>query len=59
MSNLKPGEIYLLDGKKKVVIVKPHNRLLTKYVVEIPGQSVELVEQERLTPILQLQESNS
>lgn len=51
MANLKPGDQYLLDGKWKVFIVKPHNRLLTKYVVEIPGKSVELVEQHRLTPV--------
>lgn len=53
MANLKPGDKYLLDGKWEVVIVKPHNRLLTKYVVEIPGKSVELVEQGRLSPVPQ------
>ncbi len=49
MVNLNPGDKCLLDGKKEVVIVKPHNRQLTKYVVEIPGKSVEKVERHRLS----------
>jgi hypothetical protein len=59
MAKFNTGDRCLLDGKKEVVVVKPHNRSLTKYVVEILGQSVELVEQDRLTPNPSLQVTNS
>jgi hypothetical protein len=52
--NLSLGTKYLLDGKEEVTVVKPFNKLATKYVVETVARTVVLVETQRLMPLQQV-----
>lgn len=51
MNSLEAGVKCLIDGKIEAIIVKALNRALSKFVVEIPGKSVEVIDRERLQPI--------
>ncbi len=46
-----PGNIYFLDGKTEVVVLKPATRSNLSYTVEIPGRSIETVSSDRLSPL--------
>lgn len=48
MNSLDAGVKCLIDGKIEAVIVKSLNRAFTRFVVEIPGKSVQTIERERL-----------
>ncbi|MEO5979335.1 MAG: hypothetical protein ABIS36_11080 [Chryseolinea sp.] len=48
MSTFEPGEKCLIDGKTEAIIVKSFNKAQTKFIVEIPRSSVQLIERERL-----------
>lgn len=45
----EPGSKCLIDGKTEAVILKSFNKAQTKFIVEIPGTSVQIVERERLS----------
>ena len=44
------GKKYLLDGKTEIIVLKAINHSQTVFSVEIPGQSIELVQKDRLMP---------
>jgi hypothetical protein len=48
MSSFEPGSKCLIDGKTEAIIVKSFNKAQTKFVVEIPKSSVQIIERERL-----------
>ncbi len=50
-SKIQPGQDYLLDGKTQVRVLKPANRSQTIFNIEIPGQRVESVDADRLSPL--------
>jgi hypothetical protein len=50
MKPIENGKTYLLDGKVKVVVVKSFQRSLMRFLVEVPGKLLLLVEGERLKP---------
>lgn len=45
----EPGSKCLIDGKTEAVILKSFNKSQTRFIVEIPGTSVQIVERERLS----------
>ncbi|MGC3943643.1 MAG: hypothetical protein QM762_03740 [Chryseolinea sp.] len=45
------GSKCLIDGKTEAVILKSFNKAQTKFIIEIPGTSVQIVERERISPI--------
>lgn len=45
------GSKCLIDGKTEAVILKSFNKAQTKFIVEIPGTSVQIVERERISPV--------
>lgn len=49
MTLFEPGSKCLIDGKTEAVILKSFNKAQTKFIVEIPGTSVQIVERERLS----------
>lgn len=46
----EPGSKCLIDGKTEAIILKSFNKAQTKFIVEIPGTSVQIVERERISP---------
>ena len=52
MNSLEAGVKCLIDGKIEAVIVKALNRTFTRFVVEIPGKSVQTIERDRLQVLL-------
>ena len=48
---IEPGQNYLLDGKTVVKVLKPINRSLTIFNIEITDRGVESVEVNRLQPL--------
>ena len=59
MSNFEPGEKCLIDGKTEGIIVKSFNRAHTRFVVEIPRSSVQLIDRERLESFKAAQPTNN
>lgn len=47
----EPGSKCLIDGKTEAVILKSFNKAQTRFIIEIPGTSVQIVERERLSPV--------
>jgi hypothetical protein len=47
----EPGSKCLIDGKTEAVILKSFNKAQTRYIVEIPGTSVQIVERERISRV--------
>lgn len=47
----EPGSKCLIDGKTEAVILKSFNKAQTKFIIEIPGTSVQIVERERISPL--------
>lgn len=47
----EPGSKCLIDGKTEAVILKPFNKSQTRFIIEIPGTSVQIVERERISPV--------
>ncbi|MEJ1240886.1 hypothetical protein WBG78_22260 [Chryseolinea sp. T2] len=45
------GSKCLIDGKTEAVILKSFNKAQTKFIIEIPGTSVQIVERERISPL--------
>jgi hypothetical protein len=45
------GSKCLIDGKTEAVILKSFNKAQTKFIIEIPGTSVQIVERERISAI--------
>jgi hypothetical protein len=45
------GSKCLIDGKTEAVILKSFNKAQTRFIVEIPGTSVQIVERERISPV--------
>jgi hypothetical protein len=45
------GSKCLIDGKTEAVILKSFNKAQTRFIIEIPGTSVQIVERERISPI--------
>ena len=45
------GSKCLIDGKTEAVILKSFNKAQTKFIVEIPGTSVQIVECVRISPV--------
>ena len=45
------GSKCLIDGKTEAIILKSFNKAQTKFIIEIPGTSVQIVERERISPI--------
>lgn len=50
-SKIEPGQNYLLDGKTIVKVLKPINRSLTVFNIEVSDRGVESVEVSRLQPL--------
>jgi hypothetical protein len=50
MKPIENGKTYLLDGKVKVVVIKSFQRSLMRFLVEVPGKLLLLVEGDRLKP---------
>jgi hypothetical protein len=50
-SKIEPGQSYLLDGKTIVKVLKPINRSLTMFNIEVSDRGVESVEASRLLPL--------
>ena len=50
MKPIENGKTYLLDGKTKVIVVKSFQRSLMRFLVEVPGKLLLLVEGDRLKP---------
>jgi len=48
ISQIEAGDIYLLDGRTPVIILKPLNRSKTVFSIQTPDKSVETVSIERL-----------
>jgi len=51
MIHFEPGSKCLIDGKIEAIILKSFNKAQTKFIIEIPGTSVQIVERERLSPV--------
>ncbi len=51
MTHFEPGSKCLIDGKTEAVILKAFNKAQTKFIVEIPATSVQIVERERISPV--------
>lgn len=47
----EPGSKCLIDGKTEAVILKSFNKAQTKFIIEIPGTSVQIVERERISAL--------
>ena len=47
----EPGSKCLIDGKTEAVILKSFNKAQTRFIIEIPGTSVQIVERERISPV--------
>jgi hypothetical protein len=45
------GSKCLIDGKTEAVILKSFNKAQTRFIIEIPGTSVQIVERERISPV--------
>lgn len=48
MNPFQAGVKCLIDGKIEAIIVKSLNRAFSRFVVEIPGKSVETIDRDRL-----------
>lgn len=57
-SLITPGSKWLLDGKTEVIIIKPSTRSNSSYTIEIPGQSIQMVATDRLTPLNQKEQGD-
>lgn len=51
MIHFEPGSKCLIDGKTEAIILKSFNKAQTKFIVEIPNTSVQIVERERISPV--------
>jgi hypothetical protein len=51
MIHFEPGSRCLIDGKTEAIILKSFNKAQTRFIVEIPGTSVQMVERERISPV--------
>jgi len=47
----EPGSKCLIDGKTEAIILKSFNKAQTRFIIEIPGTSVQIVERERISPV--------
>lgn len=47
----EPGSKCLIDGKTEAIILKSFNKAQTKFIIEIPNTSVQIVERERISPV--------
>lgn len=52
MNFFEPGSKCLIDGKTEAIILKSFNKAQTRFIIEIPGTSVQMVERERLSPVV-------
>lgn len=48
---IESGAECLLDGKTKVVVIRPLNRSKTVFSVQLPEKGIDTVEKSRLTPL--------
>ena len=51
MTLFEPGSKCLIDGKTEAIILKAFNKAQTRFIIEIPGTSVQIVERERLSHV--------
>lgn len=48
---IESGADCLLDGKTKVVVIRPLNRSKTVFSVQLPEKGIDTVDRSRLTPL--------
>lgn len=49
---IESGADCLLDGKTRVVVIRPLNRAKTMFSVQLPEKGIDTVEKSRLSPLV-------